>query len=143
VSPPRAAAKLLALARKPDLRRAPERQVKEVDMLDCIFCKIVKNQIPGKKIFEDDELLAFHDIHPIARVHFMIIPKSHVDSLDRCTVVHQSLLGKMLLLAPKLAKAQGLENGFRTMINTGHDGGQEVYHLHVHVFGGDALIPRT
>ena len=112
-------------------------------MLDCIFCKIVKNQIPGKKIFEDDELLAFHDIHPIARVHFMIIPKSHVDSLDRCTVVHQSLLGKMLLLAPKLAKAQGLENGFRTMINTGHDGGQEVYHLHVHVFGGDALIPRT
>jgi histidine triad (HIT) family protein len=112
-------------------------------MLDCIFCKIVKNQIPGKKIYEDDDLLAFHDIHPIARVHFMIIPKSHVDSLDRCTVVHQSLLGKMLLLAPKLAKKQGLENGFRTMINTGHDGGQEVYHLHVHVFGGDALIPRT
>ena len=112
-------------------------------MLDCIFCKIIKNQIPSKKIYEDEELLAFHDIHPIARVHFMIIPKDHVDSLERCTVVHQSLLGKMLLLAPKLAKEQGLENGFRTMINTGHGGGQEVYHLHVHVFGGDTLVPRT
>ncbi|MFN3398339.1 MAG: histidine triad nucleotide-binding protein [Sulfurimicrobium sp.] len=112
-------------------------------MLDCIFCKIVKNQIPSKKIYEDEELLAFHDIHPIARVHFMIIPKIHVDSLDRCTAIHQPLLGKMLLLAPKLAKEQGLENGFRTMINTGHGGGQEVYHLHVHVFGGDASIPRT
>ena len=73
-------------------------------MLDCIFCKIVRNQIPGKKIYEDDELLAFHDIHPIAPVHFMIIPKVHVDSLDHCTAVHQALLGKMLLLAPKLAK---------------------------------------
>lgn len=112
-------------------------------MLDCIFCKIVKKQIPGKKIYEDDELLAFHDIHPIAPVHFMIIPKEHVDSLERCTVVHQSLLGKMLLLAPILAKEQGLENGFRTMINTGHGGGQEIYHLHVHVFGGDVAVPRT
>ena len=112
-------------------------------MLDCIFCKIIKDQIPCKKVYEDEDLLAFHDIHPIARVHFMIIPKIHVDSLERCTEVHQALLGKMLLLAPKLAKEQGLENGFRTMINTGHGGGQEVYHLHVHVFGGDALVPRT
>lgn len=112
-------------------------------MLDCIFCKIVNKQIPSKKVYEDEELLAFHDIHPIARVHFMIIPKLHLDSLERCTTVHQSLLGKILLLAPKLAKEQGLENGFRTMINTGRDGGQEVFHLHVHVFGGDAPIPRT
>lgn len=112
-------------------------------MLDCIFCKIVKKQIPSKNIYEDDELLAFHDIHPIAPVHFMIIPKAHVDSLERCTVVHQALLGKILLLAPVLAKEQGLENGFRTMINTGHGGGQEIYHLHVHVFGGDVTVPRT
>ena len=112
-------------------------------MLDCIFCKIVKKQIPSKNIYEDDELLAFHDIHPIAPVHFMIVPKAHVDSLTHCTVVHQALLGKILLLAPKLAKEQGLENGFRTMINTGHGGGQEEFHLHVHVFGGNALLPRT
>lgn len=112
-------------------------------MLDCIFCKIIKNQVPSKKIYEDEEILAFHDIHPIARVHFMIIPKIHVDSLDRCSGVHQPLLGNMLLLAPKLAKEQGLENGFRTMINTGYGGGQEVFHLHVHVFGGDTLLPRT
>ncbi|MDO8891036.1 MAG: histidine triad nucleotide-binding protein [Sulfurimicrobium sp.] len=112
-------------------------------MLDCIFCKIVKDQIPSKKIYEDDELIAFHDIHPIAPVHFMIVPKSHVDSLGHCTVVHQALLGRILLLAPQLAKEQGLEKGFRTMINTGHGGGQEVFHLHVHVFGGDALLPRT
>lgn len=112
-------------------------------MQDCLFCKIIKNQIPSKKVYEDDELLAFHDIHPIAPVHFMIIPKGHVDSLGHCTEKHQVLLGKMLLLAPQLAKEQGLENGFRTMINTGHGGGQEVFHLHVHVFGGDTLVPRT
>jgi len=112
-------------------------------MLDCLFCKIVKDQIPSKKIYEDDELIAFHDIHPIAPVHFMIVPKEHIDSLERCTSVHQILLGRILLLAPQLAKQQGLENGFRTMINTGHDGGQEVFHLHVHVFGGDKSIPRT
>lgn len=112
-------------------------------MLDCVFCRIVKNQIPSNKIFEDDELLVFHDIHPIARVHFLIIPKLHVDSLVHCAPVHQALLGRMLLLAPKLARELGLEHGFRTMINTGRDGGQEVYHLHMHVFGGDATIPRT
>lgn len=112
-------------------------------MLDCIFCKIINGQIPSKNIYEDDDVLAFHDIHPIAPVHFMIIPKVHVDSLDHCSGVHQALLGKILLLAPKLAKERGLENGFRTMINTGHGGGQEVFHLHVHVFGGDVLLPRT
>ncbi len=112
-------------------------------MLDCVFCKIVKHQIPSKKVYEDDDLIAFHDIHPIARVHLLIVPREHIDSLERCTSVHQSLLGKMLLLAPKLAKEHGLDNGFRTMINTGREGGQEVFHLHVHVFGGETPIPRT
>lgn len=105
-------------------------------MTDCIFCKIVAGELPSKKFFEDDEVVAFHDIHPIAPVHFMIIPKAHVDSLADCGADHQVLLGKMLLLAPKLALAQGLTQGFRTMINTGRGGGQEVFHLHVHVFGG-------
>lgn len=108
---------------------------------DCIFCKIVTGEIPSRKVYEDDELLAFHDIRPVAPVHFMIIPKAHVASLADCTEAHRDLLGRILLLAPKLAREQGLANGFRTAINTGRGGGQEVFHLHVHVFGGGPLRP--
>lgn len=108
---------------------------------DCIFCKIVRGEIPSRKIYEDDDIIAFHDIHPITRVHFLIVPKLHVESLIACEEYHQDLLGKMLLLAPRLAKEQGLQ-GFRTMINTGREGGQEVFHLHVHVFGGGESLPR-
>lgn len=109
---------------------------------DCIFCKIVAGTIPSKKIYEDEEVIAFHDIHPIAPVHFLIVPKVHIESLASCEVQHQALLGKMLLLAPKLAAEQGLK-GFRTMINTGKEGGQEVFHIHIHVFGGGSTLPRT
>ncbi|MFZ9642953.1 MAG: histidine triad nucleotide-binding protein [Candidatus Methylopumilus sp.] len=109
---------------------------------DCIFCKISKGEIPSKKIFEDEDLIVFHDIHPIAPVHFLIVPKLHLDSLASADQSHQELLGKMLLLAPKLATDQGLK-GFRTMINTGREGGQEVFHIHIHVFGGGATLPKT
>ena len=112
-------------------------------MSDCIFCKIVRGDIPCKKLYDDDEVIAFHDIHPIAPVHFMLVPKRHVASLMDCAAEHEALLGKMLLLAPKLAAGQGLSQGFRTMINTGRAGGQEVFHLHVHVFGGGATLPKT
>lgn len=105
-------------------------------MNDCIFCKIIAGQIPCNKVYEDDDVLAFHDIHPFARVHFLMIPKAHIASLADCTEAHQAILGKMLLLAPKLAKEQGLDDGFKTLINTGRGGGQEVFHIHVHVFGG-------
>lgn len=108
---------------------------------DCIFCKLVAGQIPSRKLYEDDEVLAFHDIHPVAPVHFMIIPKLHVDSLAECDASHQALLGRILLLAPRLAKEQGLDQGFRTIINTGSGGGQEVFHVHVHVIGGGGLRP--
>ncbi len=108
---------------------------------DCIFCKIVTGAIPSSKIYEDDDVIAFHDIHPITKVHFLIVPKLHVESLASCEAEHQALLGKILLLAPKLAAEQGLQ-GFRTMINTGREGGQEVFHLHVHVFGGGATLPK-
>jgi histidine triad (HIT) family protein len=111
-------------------------------MTDCIFCKIIKGDIPSKKIYEDDDVVAFNDIHPIAPVHFMIVPKLHVEGLADCDASHQALLGKILLLAPKLAKEQGLA-GFRTMINIGREGGQEVFHLHVHVFGGGQTLPKT
>jgi len=102
---------------------------------DCIFCKIVNGSIPAKKIYEDEDVIAFNDINPSARVHFLIVPKLHIESLASCEDQHQALLGKMLLLAPKLAKEQGLA-GFKTLINTGKDGGQLVFHIHVHVLGG-------
>lgn len=105
-------------------------------MKHCLFCRIVRGELPAKKIYEDDEVLVFHDIHPAAPVHFMLIPKIHRDSLAHCTAEDAPLLGKMLMLAPQLAKEQGLEDGFRTVINTGSGGGQEIYHLHIHVMGG-------
>ena len=111
-------------------------------MDDCIFCKIVAGQIPSKKAYEDEDVLVFHDIHPIAPVHLLLVPKQHVASLSECGEQHQALLGRLLLLAPKLAAEQGLD-GFRTMINTGRSGGQEVFHLHVHVFGGGSSLPKT
>jgi len=103
---------------------------------DCIFCKIVAGQIPARKVFENEELLAFHDIHPWAPVHVLVIPKVHVASLADVGPQHDALLGRMLGLAPRLMKELGVINGFRTVINTGRDGGQEVQHLHMHVFGG-------
>ncbi|MFM2057011.1 MAG: hypothetical protein RLY71_1396 [Pseudomonadota bacterium] len=103
---------------------------------NCIFCKIAAGQIPSKKIYEDEELFAFHDIRPAAPVHFLIIPKLHLPSLAEAGPEHAALLGRMLALAPRLAKELGVTNGFRTVINTGADGGQEVYHLHLHVMGG-------
>jgi histidine triad (HIT) family protein len=109
-------------------------------MSECIFCKIIAGQVPCKKVYEDDEVLAFHDIHPFARVHFMLIPKAHIASLADCGPEHERLLGRILTLAPKLAREQGLEAGFKTLINTGRGGGQEVFHIHVHVFGGGEPI---
>lgn len=109
---------------------------------DCIFCKIASGDIPSKKIHEDEDVIVFNDIHPIAPVHFLIVPKLHIEGLLSCEGQHQILLGKMLLLAPQLAKAQGL-SGFRTMINTGREGGQEVFHLHLHVFGDGEKLPKT
>jgi histidine triad (HIT) family protein len=102
---------------------------------DCLFCKIIDRVIPSTTIYEDDDIIVFNDIKPMAKVHFLIVPKQHIDSLKECDKTNQSLLGKMLLLAPKLATEQGLR-GFKTLINTGREGGQEIFHIHVHVFGG-------
>ena len=103
----------------------------------CLFCKIVAGQIPSRKAFEDDEFLVFHDIAPWAPVHLLVIPKAHIATLaDTDPAEHAGMLGRMLAMAPRLAKEHGAANGFRTIINTGADGGQEVYHLHMHVIGG-------
>lgn len=103
---------------------------------DCLFCKIIAGQIPSRKVYEDDELFAFHDIHPWAPVHFLMVPKQHIATLSDVGVEHERVLGKMLVLAPKLMLELGVTNGFRSLVNTGKDGGQEVYHLHMHVMGG-------
>lgn len=105
-------------------------------MSDCIFCKIVRGEIPCKKIYEDDDILAFHDINPIAPVHFMVIPKQHVASLADVDDSHATMLGKLFAKIGELARSQGLSDGFRTIVNTGRIGQQEVYHLHVHIVGG-------
>lgn len=112
-------------------------------MSDCLFCKIAQGIIPSRKVYEDDEILAFHDIHPVAPIHFLMIPKRHITSLAQTTETDAALLGRMLTLAPALAKEQGLEQGFRTVINTGKGGGQEVFHLHVHIIGGSAIPPMV
>lgn len=107
---------------------------------DCIFCKIVRGEVPSRKVYEDADIFAFHDIRPLAPVHFMIIPKQHVASLADCDASHEGILGKILAAAPRLAREQGSTDGFRVIVNTGRVGRQEVYHLHMHVIGGPVTL---
>ena len=102
----------------------------------CIFCRIAAGEIPSKKVLEDDELIVFHDIAPWAPVHVLIVPKAHIATLYDIDASHTAMLGRMLALAPKLMRDLGVTNGFRTVINTGRDGMQEVQHVHMHVMGG-------
>lgn len=106
----------------------------------CIFCRIARGEIPSRKVYEDEEIFAFHDINPSAPVHFLMIPKKHIPSLAQVGAEDAALLGRMMALAPKLALEQGCnpypDGGFRVMVNTGAEGGQEVHHLHLHVKGG-------
>lgn len=107
---------------------------------NCLFCKIAAGVIASRKVYEDDEIFAFHDISPWAPVHFLMIPKLHIPSMAQITAEHAPLLGSMMALAPRLALEQGCkpypEGGYRISVNTGAVGGQEVHHLHVHVLGG-------
>src|SRR5688572_26615268 len=101
---------------------------------NCIFCKIVEGKIPSRKVYEDDDMIAFHDIHPWAPVHFLMVPKEHIPSMAQVEERHQALLGRMMTLAPKLALEAGCrpypQGGFRIVVNTGDEGGQEVQHVH-------------
>jgi histidine triad (HIT) family protein len=114
-------------------------------MSDCIFCKIIKGEIPCKKIYEDDEILAFDDITPMAPVHFLVIPKKHITSLLALETQDIGLAGRLLHKAQELAKAPEPagkdcgKNGARFVINAGHDGGQTVDHLHIHVLADRPL----
>lgn len=107
----------------------------------CIFCKIVRGEIPSRKVYEDEDVLGFHDIHPVAPVHFMLVPKQHIGSLAEVDESHQRILGKIMVLAPRLAREQGSPDGFRTIVNTGRVGRQDVSHLHVHIIGGNDPLP--
>lgn len=113
---------------------------------NCIFCRIVRGEIPSRKLHEDSEILAFHDIHPLAPVHFLIIPKKHIASMMDVEQDHRELLGSAMVLAPKLAREQGAQDGFRLIVNTGRVGRQEVQHVHLHVIGGaeplGPMLPR-
>lgn len=107
---------------------------------NCIFCKIIAKQIPSKTVYEDEQVYAFHDIHPWAPVHFLLIPKAHIPSMAQVGPEHAALMGHMMALVPKLAMEQGCnpypDGGYRLVTNTGAEGGQEVHHLHFHVMGG-------
>lgn len=115
-------------------------------MENCLFCKIAAKQIPSSVVHEDDDLMVFKDIHPAAPVHLLIIPKLHLSTLSDCKPEHTALLGKMLALVPQLAEQHDIAvaydadgtptRGYKTLINSGPDGGQEVYHLHMHLYGG-------
>ncbi len=104
---------------------------------DCIFCKIIRGEIPSTKLYEDDDILAFEDINPAAPVHFLVIPKEHIPTLDDVEEQHSKILGKMLFTATKLAKDKGVgETGYRQVINCRKSAGQVVYHIHLHILGG-------
>ena len=108
-------------------------------MTDCLFCKIGSKNMPAKIVYEDEHLLAFHDIHPKAKIHVLLIPKHHIKSLNEVSANESLLIANMLLALPKLAKELGLNQGFRTIINTGSGGGQVIDHLHFHLLGDSAL----
>lgn len=108
---------------------------------DCLFCKIAAGEIPSSKVYEDDDFVAFKDIHPAADTHVLVIPRKHLPTLSNCTESDAPLLGKMMVLVARLADELGCaytggDTGFRTVINTGPGGGQEVYHLHAHILAG-------
>lgn len=108
-------------------------------MEECIFCKIIRGEIPSNKVYEDDEILAFKDINPLAPVHILIIPKKHIETADDLEVEDEAVIGKIFTVIKKLAKENNLDNGYRIINNCGEDGGQEVKHLHFHLLGGRKL----
>lgn len=108
-------------------------------MSDCLFCKISEGTIPAEMVYQDETVVVFKDIYPKADVHLLVVPRQHIASLNELNSEHDNLMAHMLRLLPNLAREQGLDNGFRTIINTGPGGGQEIYHLHIHLLGGGSL----
>jgi len=110
--------------------------------MNCIFCKIVNGEIPCSKVYEDEHCLAFKDLNPAAPVHVLVVPKTHIESVDRTDAENIDTVAKVLLAIPKVAKELSLENGYRVITNVGEDGGQTVKHLHFHILGGIKLAEK-
>jgi histidine triad (HIT) family protein len=108
-------------------------------MTDCLFCRILRNEIPAKKIYEDEHVYAFEDINPQAPTHVLIIPKRHVRGLKEASPEDAELIGRCHLAAAEIARQRGIEDGYRTVLNVGPQAGQSVFHLHVHLLGGRSL----
>ena len=108
-------------------------------MPDCLFCKIIAGTIPAKKVYEDDRVFAFEDINPGAPTHVLIIPKQHLEGLNKATTRHAELLGYMQLIAAQIGRDRGIEDGYRTVLNVGPRSGQSVFHIHLHILGGRDL----
>ena len=109
-------------------------------MEDCIFCKIIKGEIPSKKVYEDEEFLAFHDINPAAPIHILVIPKKHISMLTELKEEDEQLMGKIFTIINKIAQQERFEKeGYRVIVNCGKDSGQEVMHIHFHILGGTKL----
>ncbi|SMO37574.1 histidine triad (HIT) family protein [Balnearium lithotrophicum] len=110
----------------------------------CVFCKIVKKEIPAKVVYEDEKVMAFHDINPQAPVHVLVIPKEHIPTLNDLEEKHKGLIGHIFLVIKEIAKELGIaESGYRVLVNCNRDGGQEIYHLHFHLLGGKPLGPMV
>lgn len=107
--------------------------------MDCIFCKIIKGEIPSKKAYEDDEIVAFFDIQPQAPVHIVVIPKEHIESMNGITPDNSNVVAHIFEVIPKIAKENNLGSGYRVVSNCGANAGQTVFHLHFHILGGDKL----
>lgn len=110
-------------------------------MSSCIFCRIIEKTIPAKIVYEDDQIVAFYDLYPKAPVHLLVVPKLHIESMSHVEAEHAPLLGHLMTKIPLIAHEHGLNQGFRTIINTGPIGGQEVYHIHAHILGGQTPLP--
>ena len=108
-------------------------------MSDCLFCKIAAGVIPSTKVYEDDKILAFRDIAPQTPTHILVIPKEHLDSVNAVTEENSAVVAHIFAVIPQIAKAEGLENGYRVVSNCGPDAGQSVQHLHFHILGGKTL----
>ena len=108
-------------------------------MEDCVFCKIIKGEVPSQKVYEDGEILAFKDINPLAPVHILVIPKKHIETTNDLDETDEAMIGRIFTIIKKLAKENHLEKGYRVVNNCGEDGGQEVKHLHFHLLGGRKL----
>ena len=108
-------------------------------MSDCLFCKIVAGDIPSTKVYEDDSVLAFRDINPMAPTHVLVIPKAHIPSVDGVTAENSAVVAHIFEVIPQIAAAEGLSNGYRVVSNCGPDAGETVPHLHFHILGGKEL----